>query len=129
MAQLVRVHADLSSLDGPADVPLTDMGDGTYALETRLAVGGTLTVDGVPFFTRGTARPGERFAGFVARIRNLGPVAPWEPPLPDAVTIGSRLSVSTSITAPPYPRSHELDGAEIDLSRWGGPKRVPLNPR
>ena len=39
-AEIARVHADLSSLGGPADVPLEDLGDGAYRLETDFSVGG-----------------------------------------------------------------------------------------
>lgn len=37
-AEITSVAADLSDLGGPARVPLTDRGDGTYALETSLTM-------------------------------------------------------------------------------------------
>ena len=39
-AQITGVTANLRSLGGPADVPLADMGDGTYRLEARFTASG-----------------------------------------------------------------------------------------
>ena len=39
-AEVIKVTADLSDLGGPASVPLTDRGDGTYALKSTEAVEG-----------------------------------------------------------------------------------------
>ena len=37
-AQITRIEADLSELGGPAAVPLSDLGNGTYRLETTLTL-------------------------------------------------------------------------------------------
>ena len=49
-AEIVRVTGDLSSLGGSEAVPLEDLGDGTYKLETSFVVGGTSDLRDVEVF-------------------------------------------------------------------------------
>ena len=49
-AEISSITADLSSLGGPEKVSLKDLGDGTYRLETRFAVGGRAELRDVEVF-------------------------------------------------------------------------------
>jgi len=60
-SEITSITADLSSLGGPEKVPLKDLGDGTYRLEARFAVGGRAELRDVEVFIEQTTPLGDHW--------------------------------------------------------------------
>lgn len=67
-ATITSITGDLSSLGGPADVPLIDQGDGTYRLETTFTVSGTSDLRDVEVFILQETSLGEHWINLSRNI-------------------------------------------------------------
>jgi len=90
-AEITSITADLSSLGGPESVPLEDLGDGTYRLETRFAVGGAAELRDVEVFIEQATTLGRHWINLSRNIEVVG-----DPNT--AVTEGYAASLPSSFT-------------------------------
>lgn len=66
--EITNVTANLSALGGPSDLPLTDMGDGTYRLETSILVDSPTGWRSVSILIEQTTPQGPYWTSFVKNI-------------------------------------------------------------
>ena len=71
-AKITSITADLSSLGGLESVPLEDIGDGTYRLETRFAVGGRAGLRDVEVFIEQATTLGRHWINLSRNIEVVG---------------------------------------------------------
>jgi enediyne biosynthesis protein E4 len=71
-AEITSITADLSSLGGPESIPLEDLGDGTYRLETRFAVGGSAELRDVEVFIEQVTPLGPHWINLSRNIEVVG---------------------------------------------------------
>ena len=92
-AEVTSITADLSSLGGPESVPLEDLGDGTYRLETRFAVGGSAELRDVEVFIEQATTLGSHWINLSRNIAvegdpNTAIIVDYSTTLPDNFILG-----------------------------------------
>jgi enediyne biosynthesis protein E4 len=99
-AQITRITADLSALGGSAEETLTELGEGSYGLETRFEASRKIEVANVPVFVQQMFLNNYNDQNLLYPFwhRSILRPADWDATLPDSLVLGETIDVAATVS-------------------------------